>query len=154
MKLSLNGALTIGTLDGANIEIKDAVGEENIFIFGMTAAEAAERRAKGYSPMSVVGANPELKGILDRLEAGDYTPNALADAKSVVDRLLSDGEHFLVLADYDAYIAAQARVDALYVDQDAWSRKALINTLNMGIFSSDRSIRDYADRIWNIKPVL
>jgi starch phosphorylase len=68
--------------------------------------------------------------------------------------LLSDGEHFLVLADYDAYIAAQARVDALYVDQDAWSRQALINTLNMGIFSSDRSIRDYADRIWNIKPVL
>ena len=154
MKLSLNGALTIGTLDGANIEIKDAVGEENIFIFGMTAAEAAERRAKGYSPTAVVRANPELQRTLDRLEAGYYTPEALADAKSVVDRLLSDGEHFLVLADYDAYIAAQARVDALYVDQDAWSRKALLNTLNMGMFSSDRSIRDYADRIWNIKPVL
>ncbi len=154
MKLSLNGALTIGTLDGANIEIKDAVGEENIFIFGMTAAEAAARRVKGYSPMAVVHGNPELKDILDRLEAGDYTPGALADGKSVVDRLLSDGEHFLVLADFESYMAAQARVDALYVDQDAWSRKALINTLNMGMFSSDRSIRDYAERIWNIKPVL
>jgi starch phosphorylase len=154
MKLSLNGALTIGTLDGANIEIKDAVGDENIFIFGMTAAEATARRAQGYSPMAVVNANPELKSVIDRFEAGDYTPNALADAKSVVDRLLSDGEHFLVLADYDAYIAAQAKVDALYIDQDAWSRKALINTLNMGIFSSDRSIRDYAGRIWNLKPVL
>ena len=154
MKLSLNGALTIGTLDGANIEIKDAVGDENIFIFGMTAAEATARRARGYSPMSVVQNNPELRRTLDLLESGHFTPDNLADAKSVVDRLLSDGEHFLVLADYEAYIAAQARVDALYLDQDAWSRKALLNTLSMGPFSSDRSIRDYADRIWNIKPVL
>jgi glycogen phosphorylase len=154
MKLSLNGALTIGTLDGANIEIKDAVGDENIFIFGMTAAEAVARRAQGYSPMAVVQGCPELKRALDLLQSGAITQDNLADANSVVDRLLSDGEHFLVLADYEAYIAAQARADALYVDQDAWSRKALINTLSMGMFSSDRSIRDYAERIWNIKPVL
>ncbi len=154
MKLSLNGALTIGTLDGANIEIKDAVGDENIFIFGMTAAEAVARRAQGYSPMAVVQGCPELKRVLDLLQSGALTQNNLADANSVVDRLLSDGEHFLVLADYESYVAAQAHVDALYVDQDAWSRKALLNTLSMGMFSSDRSIRDYAERIWNIKPVL
>ncbi|MGC3982966.1 MAG: glycogen/starch/alpha-glucan phosphorylase [Steroidobacteraceae bacterium] len=154
MKLSLNGALTIGTLDGANIEIKDAVGEENIFIFGMTAAEAVALRQRGYSPMAVLQANPELKRTLELLESGEFTPDSLADAKSVVDRLLSDGEHFLVLADFESYLAAQAKVDALYVDQDAWSRMALLNTLSMGMFSSDRSIHDYADRIWNIKPVL
>ena len=154
MKLSLNGALTIGTLDGANIEIKDAVGDENIFIFGMTAAEAAARRAQGYSPMAVAQDFPELKRILNMLESGEFTPNCISDAKSVVDRLLTDGEHFLVLADFRSYLEAQARVDALYSDQDAWSRKAMINTLSMGMFSSDRSIRDYAERIWNIKPVL
>jgi starch phosphorylase len=154
MKLSLNGALTIGTLDGANIEIKDAVGDDNIFIFGMTAAEAVARRAQGYSPMVVAQDFPELKRILGLLAAGTFTPNCISEANSVVDRLLSDGEHFLVLADLRAYLDAQARVDALYADQDAWSRKALINTLSMGMFSSDRSIRDYADRIWHIKPVL
>ncbi|MGD9841776.1 MAG: glycogen/starch/alpha-glucan phosphorylase [Steroidobacteraceae bacterium] len=154
MKLSLNGALTIGTLDGANIEIKDAVGDDNIFIFGMNAAEAVARRAQGYSPVAVVQEFPELKRILDLLAAGNFTPSCISEANSVVDRLLSDGEHFLVLADFRAYLEAQEQVDALYADQDAWSRKALINTLSMGMFSSDRSIRDYADRIWNIKPVL
>jgi starch phosphorylase len=104
--------------------------------------------------MAIVNANPELKRILDLLESGAYTPNSIGDAKPVVDRLLSDGEHFLVLADFYSYMAAQARVDALYVQPDAWSRMALLNTLCMGPFSSDRSIRDYADRIWNIKPVL
>ncbi|MES1195638.1 MAG: glycogen/starch/alpha-glucan phosphorylase [Steroidobacter sp.] len=154
MKLSLNGALTIGTLDGANIEIKDAVGDENIFIFGLNTAEAVQLRAQGYSPMQYVNQQIELKRAIELLDSGHFTPDNLADAKIVTDRLLSDGEHFLVLADFAAYLAAQDRVDALYVDQDAWSRKAVINTLSMGPFSSDRSIRDYADRIWNIKPVL
>ena len=130
------------------------MGDENIFIFGMTAAEAAARRAQGYSPMAVAQDFPELKRILNMLESGEFTPNCISDAKSVVDRLLTDGEHFLVLADFKSYLEAQARVDALYSDQDAWSRKAMINTLSMGMFSSDRSIRDYAERIWNIKPVL
>jgi starch phosphorylase len=154
MKLSLNGALTIGTLDGANIEIKDAVGADNIFIFGMNVDEATHCRARGYSPMSVARECPELHRVLDILESGEYTPHCMSDAKSVVDRLLSDGEHFLVLADFKSYLDTQEKVDALYLDQDAWSRKAMINTLNMGRFSSDRSIRDYADKIWNIKPVL
>ncbi len=154
MKLALNGALTIGTLDGANIEIKDAVGDENIFIFGMNAEEAHALRSRGYSPMSIVQDCPELKRILQLLESGEYTPNCISDAKSVVDRLLIDGEHFLVLADFRSYLETQAQVDTLYLDQDIWSRKAMINTLSMGRFSSDRSIRDYAERIWNIKPVL
>ena len=154
MKLSLNGALTIGTLDGANIEIRDAVGPENIFIFGMTAEEVTARRAQGYSPAQVVSANPELKRAVDTLESGLFTPDNLADSTTVVDRLMSDGEHFLVLADYDSYAAAQDRVDALFRKPDEWSRQALTNALSMGTFSSDRSIREYADRIWGIKPVI
>lgn len=147
MKLALNGALTIGTLDGANIEIRDHVGEENVFIFGLTAVEVAARRAAGYQPRRELEANPELERTLS-LIGSEF------DAKPVVERLLSDGEPFLVLADFTAYALAQDQVDALYVRQDDWSRKAVINCLNMGYFSSDRSIREYADRIWAVKPVL
>jgi starch phosphorylase len=154
MKLALNGALTIGTLDGANIEIRDAVGEENIFIFGLTAEQVVEQRAKGYSPDAIVANNTELKRAIDLVETGHFSPDNLASSKSVADLLLSDGEHFLVLADYESYAQAQDRVDALYRDPDQWSRKAMINSLSMGPFSSDRSIREYADGIWNIKPVL
>jgi starch phosphorylase len=154
MKLSLNGALTIGTLDGANIEIGDAVGADNIFIFGMTTEQVAARRAQGYSPSEVVAGDAELRHAIETLESGHFTPDNLADAKTVIDRLLSDGEHFMVLADYESYAAAQDRVDTLYRDQDQWTRKAVINALSMGPFSSDRSIRDYADNIWGIKPVI
>ncbi len=154
MKLSLNGALTIGTLDGANVEIKEAVGEENIFIFGMTAEEVVELRAHGYAPSVFVERNPELKRAIEAINSGLFTPDNIADSAAVVDRLLSDGEHFLVLADFDAYAQAQDRVDALFRDQVAWSRKAIINSLSMGPFSSDRSIREYADKIWGINPVI
>jgi starch phosphorylase len=154
MKLALNGALTIGTLDGANVEIRDAVGEENIFIFGLTAEQVVAQRAKGYSPDAIVADNAELKRAIELVETGHFSPDNLASSKSVADLLLSDGEHFLVLADYEAYAQAQDRVDALYRDPDQWSRKAMINSLSMGRFSSDRSIREYADGIWNIKPVL
>ena len=154
MKLSLNGALTIGTLDGANIEIREQVGPDNIFIFGLTAAEVAERRRHGYSPSACVAANPELAATLELIDSGHFTPGNLADGKPVVDRVLSEGEPFFVLADFDAYCAAQDRVDALYRDHGAWTRKAVLNTVGMGIFSSDRSIREYAERIWRIKPVL
>ena len=153
MKLSLNGALTIGTLDGANIEIKDAVGDDNIFIFGMTTEEVVARRAQGYSPAEMVAKNPLLKRAIELLESGYFTPDNIFDSKVVTDRLLSHGEHFMVLADYDDYAAAQLRVDALFVDQEAWTRKSVINALSMGPFSSDRSIREYADTIWGIKPV-
>jgi starch phosphorylase len=154
MKLALNGALTIGTLDGANIEIRDHVGPENMFIFGLTAQEAAARLAAGYRPRCESDANPELKGTLDLIESGFFSPGRPDDAKPVVNRLLSDGEPFLVLADFAAYVLAQDQVDALYVQEDEWSRRAIINCLNMGYFSSDRSIREYADRIWTVKPVM
>jgi starch phosphorylase len=154
MKLSLNGALTIGTLDGANIEIGDAVGEENIFIFGMTTEEVMALRAHGYSPALVVAKNPELKRAIDTIDSGLFSPNNLSDSKVVIDRLMSDGEHFLVLADYDSYAAAQDRVDALFKNPEAWTRQSVINALSMGPFSSDRSIREYADNIWGIKPVI
>ena len=153
MKLALNGALTIGTLDGANIEIRDHVGAENVFIFGLTAAEVAARRPS-YQPRRELDANPELKKTLDLIESGFFSPGRPEDARPVVDRLLSDGEPFMVLADFAAYSLAQDQVDALYVREDEWSRKAILNSLNMGYFSSDRSIREYADRIWAVKPVM
>ena len=154
MKLSLNGALTIGTLDGANIEIREQVGAENIFIFGMTAAEVEEKRRAGYSPGEVVKAIPDLAKTLELIDSGHFTPANLADGKPVVDRLLSEGEPFFVLADYASYVATQDEADALFLQPDEWSRKAVLNTLSMGTFSSDRSIREYAQRIWRIKPVL
>jgi starch phosphorylase len=154
MKLSLNGALTIGTLDGANIEIREQVGADNLFIFGLTAAEVAERRRRGYSPSEIARADPELTATLEMIDSGYFTPGNLADGKPIVDRLLSEGEPFFVLADFAAYAAAQDAVDALFRRPDDWQRKAVINTLSMGIFSSDRSIRDYAQRIWRIKPVI
>jgi starch phosphorylase len=153
MKLALNGALTIGTMDGANIEIREHVGAENVFIFGLTAAEVAARRGAGYQPRCELDANPDLKRTLELIESGFFSPGRPDDAKPVIDRLLSEGEPFLVLADFAAYALAQEQVDALYVTEDEWSHKAIINCLNMGYFSSDRSIREYADRIWAVKPV-
>ncbi len=154
MKLALNGALTIGTLDGANIEIRDHVGAENVFIFGLTAEQAAAKRAAGYVPRREVESNPALQRTLDLIGSGFFSPSRPDDAKPVVNRLLGDGEPFLVLADFAAYAAAQERVDALYRQPDAWSHKAVINCLSMGYFSSDRSIREYAERIWAVKPVI
>jgi glycogen phosphorylase len=154
MKLALGGALTIGTLDGANIEIRDHVGPENIFIFGLTADQVGERRAAGYRPALELKGNAELGAALELIDSGHFSPARPDDAKSVVRRLLEDGEPYLVLADFAAYAAAQDRVDALYRQPEEWSRKAAVNCLNMGHFSSDRSIREYADRIWGIRPVL
>jgi starch phosphorylase len=152
MKLALNGALTIGTLDGANIEIRDHVGADNIFIFGLTAEQVAQRRAAGYVPRLEKQANAELEGAIDLIDSGLFSPESPEDGRQVVRRLMADGEPYLVLADFAAYSAAQARVDELYLNEDEWTRKAVINCLNMGYFSSDRSIREYAERIWNIKP--
>ncbi|MGO9948373.1 MAG: glycogen/starch/alpha-glucan phosphorylase [Steroidobacteraceae bacterium] len=154
MKLALNGALTIGTLDGANIEICNHVGAENMFIFGLTADEVAAKRAAGYRPGLELERLPELKRTLDLIGSGFFSPRHPEDAKQVVDRLQSDGEPFLVIADFAAYARAQDQVDALYADSDQWTRKAVINCLNMGYFSSDRSVREYADRIWAVKPVI
>jgi starch phosphorylase len=154
MKLALSGALTIGTLDGANIEIRDHVGADNIFIFGLTADEAASRRAAGYQPWRELDADPALRAALELIDSGYFSKDGADDAQAVVRRLKSEGEPFLVLADFTAYAAAQDRADALYGDQEEWSRKASLNCLNMGYFSSDRSVREYADRIWNVRPVI
>jgi glycogen phosphorylase len=154
MKLALNGALTIGTLDGANIEIRDSVGPENIFIFGMTADEAQALRANGYRPRDYVAANPELANTLEQIRQGVFSRGSNEYAIQVVDRLMSDGEPFLVLADFAAYCAAQDQVDELYRQPEEWSRRAVLNTVGMGPFSSDRSVREYAERIWNIRSVI
>ncbi|HUX74586.1 MAG TPA: glycogen/starch/alpha-glucan phosphorylase [Steroidobacteraceae bacterium] len=154
MKLALNGALTIGTLDGANIEIRDHVGAENVFIFGLTAEQVAARRAAGYVPRLELDANPELERVLRLIDSGHFSPGGADAAKLVVERLLADGEPYLVLADFAAYSSAQERVDALYAQEDAWSEKAAVNCLSMGYFSSDRSVREYADWIWGVRPVI
>ena len=154
MKLALNGALTIGTLDGANIEIRDSVGEENIFIFGLTADQASSLRANGYRPREIVAANPELALTLEMIRSGAFSRGDSEYARMIVDRLTSDGEPFLVLADFAAYCTAQDRVDELYRTPEEWSRRAVLNTVGMGPFSSDRSVREYADRIWNIRSVI
>jgi glycogen phosphorylase len=154
MKLALSGALTIGTLDGANIEIRDHVGAENIFIFGLTADQVAARRAAGYQPWRELELNGELKAAIDLIDSGYFSPGRPDDAKPVVRRLLSEGEPFLVLADFADYAAAQERVDALYLRPDEWNHKAVVNCLSMGHFSSDRSVSEYAERIWAVRPVL
>jgi starch phosphorylase len=130
------------------------VGAENVFIFGLTADQVAARRALGYVPSLELDANPELRAALELIDSGFFSPERPEDGKLIVSRLLGDGEPYLVLADFADYDRAQSEVDELYKNEDAWSRKAIINCLNMGYFSSDRSIREYADRIWAVKPVI
>ena len=152
MKLALNGALTIGTLDGANIEIRDRVGADNIFIFGHTTAEVAALDHAGYQPLRIYESNPALKAALDAITGGVFSPDEPGRYRGVVDALLWGGDHYKLLADYDAYIAAQARVDALYRDGEAWTRMAIANVAAMGNFSADRAIREYATEIWGLTP--
>ena len=153
MKLALNGALTIGTLDGANIEIGGEVGEENIFIFGLTAAEVAETKAKGYQPWDFYHANPELRAALDMIGSGFFSPDEPDRFKPIVNTLLAHGDRYLLLADYASYIECQKKVEAAYRDQEQWVRKAILNVANMSKFSSDRTIMQYASQIWDAKAV-
>jgi starch phosphorylase len=152
MKLAMNGALTIGTLDGANIEIRDRVGTDNIFIFGHTTPEIAALNHGGYQPMRIYESNPALKAALDAIAGGQFSTDEPDRYRGVVDALLWGGDHYKLLADYEAYVAAQARVDALYRDGEAWVRRAIANVAGMGGFSSDRAIREYATRIWGMAP--
>ena len=154
MKLALNGALTIGTLDGATIEIRDEVGQDNIFIFGLTAEEVGRLRAGGYRPLDVYHAQPELKQALDMIGSGYFSPDEPERFRPVVDALLQHGDQYLVLADYASYIACQRDVDATYRDQDRWVRTAILNVACMGKFSSDRTVLQYAEQIWHTRPVL
>ncbi len=153
MKFALNGALTIGTLDGANIEIMEEVGKDNIFIFGLTAKEVADMRAKGYNPRGYYESNAELKKAIDMIASGYFSPFNLKLFMPIVESLLDKGDQFMVLADYAAYIECQDRVSAAFRDKDQWDKMSILNTANMGKFSSDRTIREYAEQIWNVKPV-
>jgi starch phosphorylase len=153
MKLALNGALTIGTLDGANVEIREEVGEDNIFIFGLTAQQAEEVRRNGYNPWDYYHANHELKQVLDMIGSGYFSPDEPDLFKPVINALTHSGDHYLLLADYASYISAQERVAELYADPQEWTRKAILNVAHMGKFSSDRTIREYAEEIWDVKPV-
>jgi len=154
MKLALNGALTIGTLDGANIEIGNAVGEGNIFIFGLTAGEVAARRAAGYNPWDIYHSNEELRRVLDMIASGYFSSDAPDRFRPILDVLTTHGDFFLLLADYASYVACQERVDALYRDPDEWARRAILNIAGMGRFSSDRAVLEYARNIWNVTPVM
>jgi starch phosphorylase len=153
MKLSLNGALTIGTLDGANVEIQEEVGKENIFIFGLTVDEVEALQAKGYNPYDYYHADEELKAIIDWLGSSYFTPGEGSGFDLLHHSLLAGGDPFKVLADFRSYSEAQAKVDAAYRDQAKWARMAILNTARMGKFSSDRTIKEYADEIWNLSPV-
>jgi glycogen phosphorylase len=153
MKLGLNGALTIGTLDGANIEMMEEVGRENIFIFGMNADEVVALQAKGYDPWDVYHANAELRQALDMINGGYFSPDEPSRFRPVFDALTGQGDRYLLLADYGSYLACQERVDALFRDPEEWARRAILNIAGMGMFSSDRTISEYADRIWGVKPM-
>jgi glycogen phosphorylase len=152
MKLSLNGALTIGTLDGANVEIGEEVGDDNIFIFGLTVEQVADLWAKGYNPRNYYNADPELRAVVDWLGSDYFTPGEHNAFGAVHHSLLDGGDPYLLLADFRSYSDAQVRVDAAYRDQKLWAKMAILNTARMGKFSSDRTIREYAEQIWKLKP--
>jgi glycogen phosphorylase len=153
MKLALNGALTIGTEDGANIELRDAVGADHIFIFGHSAAQVAQRRADGYDPRAHYEENPALRRTLDEIAQGRFCREQPDRYRGLVDSLLLYGDHYLLLADYAAYVQAQQRVDALRRDGVGWSRTAIANVAAMGPFSSDRTVRQYASQIWDVQAI-
>ena len=153
MKFALNGALTIGTLDGANVEMRDAVGAENFFIFGNTTDQVADIRASGYAPRDIYEGNFELQRVLDSIQGGLFSPTEPARYQEIFDALVNWGDHYLLLADYASYIEAQEKVDTLYRDADAWTRMAILNVAGMGRFSSDRTIAEYAHQIWHTRPV-
>ena len=153
MKLALNGALTIGTMDGANVEIHDEVGEDNIFIFGMSVEEVQQARESGYNPWDIYNQNGELKAVLDWLVSDYFTPEAPGALSPVRESVLNHGDPFFVLADYEDYCDAQQQVNEAYRNRENWARKAILNTARVGKFSSDRTIREYAEDIWKLPSV-
>jgi glycogen phosphorylase len=152
MKFSMNGALTIGTLDGANVEIRDAVGHENFFLFGLTAEEVGKLKAKGYSPRSFYEANPGLREAIDLIDSGFFSNGDRELFRPLVESLLNRDDYML-LADYQAYVDCQQRVSEAYRDQKNWTRMSILNSARVGRFSSDRSIREYCRDIWNVSPI-
>ena len=150
MKMALNGALTIGTLDGANVEIKEEVGDDNIFIFGLTTPEVAAAKADGYNPWDYYHANAELKEVLDMIADGFFSVEEPNRYQAIFEALLHKGDNYLLLADYASYIATQDEVSSVYKDADEWTRRAILNVARMAKFSSDRTIGEYAKNIWKV----
>jgi starch phosphorylase len=150
MKLALNGALTLGTRDGANIEIAEAVGEDLVFSFGMDVGEVQALKREGYMPREVCNADPRLRTVLEQIARGDFSPDDPHRFEPIINALLNEGDRFMVLADFADYWRAQREVDAIWGDQREWSRRALLNISRMGGFSADRSIERYADAIWRV----
>ena len=150
MKLALNGALTIGTDDGANIEIRQNVGDENIFIFGLKTPEVRDLRVAGYHPLNYYENNPALKAVLDAIGGGQFSPDEPARYSALVNALVWGGDHYMLLADYASYVETQAKVDALYREPDQWCQRAIRNVAGMGVFSSDRTIAEYASQFWHV----
>jgi starch phosphorylase len=152
MKFAMNGALTIGTLDGANLEIREAVGAENFFLFGLTVAEIGALRAAGYRPRERYEADPELRAVVDALADGTFARGDRALFQPIVDSLLGE-DPWLLLADFRSYLDAQAAVERAWLDPARWTRMSILNTARVGRFSSDRSIADYCREIWKVEPV-
>ena len=149
MKFAMNGALTIGTLDGANVEIRDAVGHDNFFLFGLTADEVVRAKAAGYRPRDHYETNPELRAAIDLIDGGLFSNGDRALFQPIVDSLLTRDDYML-LADFESYVDCQSRVGEAYRDRANWTRMSILNTARVGRFSSDRSIRDYCREIWNV----
>jgi starch phosphorylase len=152
MKFMLNGALTIGTLDGANVEIRDEAGAENFFLFGLTESQVEQVKRDGYRPAEYVDRDDELKAVLGLISSGQFSHGDTEVFRPLVDNL-TNSDPFLVMADYAAYVECQDRVAAAWQDPDAWSRMSILNTARSGKFSSDRAIEEYCDDIWNVGPV-
>ncbi|HKJ76195.1 MAG TPA: glycogen/starch/alpha-glucan phosphorylase [Gammaproteobacteria bacterium] len=153
MKLALNGALTLGTRDGANIEISEAVGEENVFLFGHTVEEVQALREGGYDPWRYYRADPRLQEALEMIGSGFFSPEEPARHRALVERLTAGGDYYLLLADFGPYMAAQAEVERVYRDPEEWSRRAALNVARMGGFSIDRTVSEYAEKVWGVRPV-
>ena len=151
MKFAMNGALTIGTLDGANIEIRDAVGHENFFLFGLTAAQVEATKAAGYHPHSIYESDPALHEVMDSICSGHFSRGDRNLFRPLVDGLLNS-DPYLLFADYQSYVDCQDKVSAAFLDQHSWAKMSIYNAARMGKFSSDRAIREYSTEIWNVKP--
>lgn len=154
MKFALNGALTLGTLDGANVEMAEEIGAENMFIFGLDSAGISELKQSGYNPYDFYNADPELRRAIDAISSDRFSAQERGIFEPIVNSLLRDGDPYCILADFRSYLEASEKVDALYQNRSEWARKAIINVARVGKFSADRAIREYAADIWNIQPIL
>ncbi len=153
MKFALNGALTVGTLDGATIEIMEEVGAENIFIFGLDSKGVQRLKAEGYDPLRYYYGNPTLRRVIDQIRRGVFSPDQIDLFAPIIDGLLFQGDPYLLLADFESYVACQDRVSQAFLDRDGWARMSILNSARMGKFSTDRTISEYARDIWGVSPI-